>query len=173
MRRFTTTLVLGALLGAMVAAAAPRESAAFCLWNCSYTKTKYPIVLAHGMAGFDELFGIYEYWYGIPSALRDGGAQVFVTNVSQFNTTEARGEQLLAQVRQIIAITGTAGNVRQHHAVSRGRDDRPLFLDESNHHGRCRATGTTRNASTQQHLEIPCFDASEQDHANGYWGSID
>jgi len=106
MRRFTTTLVLGAMLGAMVAAAAPRESAAFCLWNCSYTKTKYPIVLAHGMAGFDELFGIYEYWYGIPSALRDGGAQVFVTNVSQFNTTEARGEQLLAQVRQIIAITG-------------------------------------------------------------------
>ena len=23
------------------------------------------------MAGFDELFGVYEYWYGIPSALRD------------------------------------------------------------------------------------------------------
>ncbi len=24
-----------------------------------YTQTRYPIVLAHGMAGFDKLFGVY------------------------------------------------------------------------------------------------------------------
>ena len=71
-----------------------------------YTETRYPIVLAHGMAGFDALFGVYEYWYGIPAALRDGGAEVFVTEVSQFNQTEMRGEQLLAQVEEIVAITG-------------------------------------------------------------------
>ena len=71
-----------------------------------YTETTYPIVLAHGMAGFDELFGVVEYWYGIPSALRSGGADVFVTEVSQFNQTEVRGEQLLAQVEEILAITG-------------------------------------------------------------------
>lgn len=106
MRRWMIALSLGALLGTMATAAAPRAGEAFCLWNCSYTKTKYPIVLAHGMAGFDELFGVYEYWYGIPSALRDGGARVYVTSVSQFNSTEARGEQLLAQVRQILAVTG-------------------------------------------------------------------
>lgn len=91
-----------ALAGVIPAAAAN----AWCLWDCSYAKTKYPIVLAHGMAGFDELFGVYEYWYGIPSALRDKGATVFVTEVSQFNSTEVRGEQLIDQIETITAITG-------------------------------------------------------------------
>ena len=100
MRRCSALLLALSLL----VAAAP--AGAFCLWNCSYTKTKYPIVLAHGMAGFDSLFGVLDYWYGIEGALEDGGATVFVTEVSQFNTTQARGEQLLAQVQQILAITG-------------------------------------------------------------------
>jgi len=91
-----------ALAGMLPAAAAN----AFCLWDCSYAKTKYPIVLAHGMAGFDELFGVYEYWYGIPGALRDKGATVFVTEVSQFNSTAVRGEQLIDQIETITAITG-------------------------------------------------------------------
>jgi triacylglycerol lipase len=73
-----------------------------------YTKTKHPIVLAHGMSGFDELFGIYEYWQSIPQALIKDGAKVFVTEVPQFNSTEARGEALLAQVEEILAITGAA-----------------------------------------------------------------
>ncbi|HEB91297.1 MAG TPA: triacylglycerol lipase [Deltaproteobacteria bacterium] len=81
---------------------------AFCWWNCNSAKTKYPIVLAHGAAGFDELFGVVEYRYGIPSALRSKGATVFVTQVSQFNSTEVRGEQLLAQVETIVAITGSS-----------------------------------------------------------------
>jgi triacylglycerol lipase len=89
---------------AIVLSASP--ASAWCWWNCSQAKTKYPIVLAHGMAGFDELFGVYEYWYGIPGALRNKGATVFVTEVSQFNSSEARGEQLLAQVETIVAITG-------------------------------------------------------------------
>jgi triacylglycerol lipase len=71
-----------------------------------YTKTRYPIVLAHGMSGFDSLFGVVDYWPGIVDALEDGGAEVFVTEVSQFHQTEVRGAQLLAQVEEIIAITG-------------------------------------------------------------------
>src|SRR4029450_543460 len=55
---------------------------------------------------FDRLFGVVGYWYGPPFALTSGGAQVFVTTVSQLNSTQARGEQLLAQVQQIVAITG-------------------------------------------------------------------
>ena len=70
-----------------------------------YTATKYPIVLTHGMLGFDSLLGI-DYWYGIPSALRRDGARVYVTEVSQLNTTELRGEELLAQVEEIVAISG-------------------------------------------------------------------
>lgn len=73
-----------------------------------YTETQYPIVLAHGMSGFDSLFGVVDYWPGIVTALESGGAEVFVTEVSQFNQSEARGAQLLAQVEEIVAITGEA-----------------------------------------------------------------
>ena len=86
--------------------ALPRSSHALCLFNCDYTKTKYPIVLAHGLGGFDQLFGVFEYWYGIPSALHDGGAQVFVTQVSPLNSPQARGEQLIDQIEDIVALTG-------------------------------------------------------------------
>ena len=77
--------------------------------QASYTQTKYPIVLTHGMLGFDSLLGI-DYWYGIPSALRSGGAKVYISEVSQLNTSEARGEELLEQVEEIAAISG-AGKV--------------------------------------------------------------
>lgn len=70
-----------------------------------YTQTRYPIVLVHGLFGFDSL-GPLEYFYGVPGALRSGGARVYVTSVSAANSTEVRGEQLLFQVRQILAATG-------------------------------------------------------------------
>lgn len=98
------TLGWTALLG--MALLAPRSSEAFCFFNCSYTKTKYPIVLAHGASGFDELFGVLDYWFGIESALEDGGAKVFVTQVSPLNTPQVRGEQLIDQLETIAAITG-------------------------------------------------------------------
>nr|WP_315396415.1 triacylglycerol lipase [uncultured Duganella sp.] len=74
-------------------------------WAAGYTQTKYPIVLVHGLMGFDNI-GPVEYFYGIPSALRSGGAGVHVTSVSAANSTEVRGEQLLTQVKQILAVTG-------------------------------------------------------------------
>lgn len=74
-------------------------------WATGYTQTKYPIVLAHGLFGFDNI-GPVEYWYGIPGALRSDGAKVYVTQVSAANSTEVRGEQLLTQVKQILAVTG-------------------------------------------------------------------
>ena len=72
-----------------------------------YTQTKYPIVLVHGLFGFDRI-GPVDYWYGIPSALRSDGAKVYVTQVSAANSTEVRGEQLLTQVKQILAVTGAS-----------------------------------------------------------------
>src|SRR5262245_40663576 len=102
-RLLGASLMLGGILGL----AAPQRVDAACLFNCTYTKTRYPIVLAHGLAGFDKLFGSVEYFFGIPGALRDGGATVYVTQVSAYNTPEERGEQLLAQVEQIVAISGS------------------------------------------------------------------
>ena len=74
--------------------------------DSTYTETEYPIVLAHGMAGFDQLFGVYQYFYGIPYALERSGAEVYITEVPQFNATEARGEALLVQIEEILAISG-------------------------------------------------------------------
>jgi triacylglycerol lipase len=76
----------------------------------TFTKTRYPIVLAHGASGFRQLFGVVDYFFGIPSNLRSGGATVFVTQVSAFGSVEQRGEQLLQQVEFIAASTG-AGKV--------------------------------------------------------------
>ena len=106
MTRLVRSLVVLTLVAA-ISGVAPRPAGAFCLFNCSYTKTKYPIVLAHGLFGFDQLFGVIDYFFGIPDALTDGGARVFVTQVSAANSSDVRGEQLLAQVEQIVAITGS------------------------------------------------------------------
>ena len=73
----------------------------------TYTQTRYPVVLVHGLFGFDSFLGI-DYFYGIPGALAQGGARVFVAQVSAANSTEVRGEQLLAQVKNIMAITGAS-----------------------------------------------------------------
>jgi triacylglycerol lipase len=87
--------------------AAPASAQWWCWWCPSdYTRTKYPIVLAHGAAGFDELFGVLDYWYGIVDELEDDGATVYVTSVSQLNATPVRGEQLIAQLDEIRAVTG-------------------------------------------------------------------
>lgn len=72
-----------------------------------YTQTRYPIVLVHGLFGFDNI-GPLEYFYGIPGALRKDGANVHVAQVSAANSTEVRGEQLLSQVKQILAATGAS-----------------------------------------------------------------
>ncbi len=70
-----------------------------------YTETKYPIVLVHGLFGFDSLAG-FDYFYGIPQALSKSGAKVYVAQISATNSSEVRGEQLLAQVENVLAITG-------------------------------------------------------------------
>jgi len=74
----------------------------------TYAKTKYPLVLAHGMGGFTALGGlsIGQYFYGINANLTSNGATVFATQVASFDSSYVRGEQLRSQVNQILAITG-------------------------------------------------------------------
>ena len=88
------------LLAAALLATATLPAAAV-----GYTQTQYPIVMVHGLFGFDKI-GPVEYFYGIPSALRSGGATVYTPQVSAANSTEVRGEQLLLEVKKIIAATG-------------------------------------------------------------------
>ncbi len=80
----------------------------------SYAQTKYPIVLAHGDAGWNDIGG-YQYFYGIPQDLAANGASVYVPLTAALNSSEVRGEQLLTQVRQILAISGkTKVNLISH-----------------------------------------------------------
>lgn len=104
MKKGLQRLALGGLL---VALASPSFAWFSFFSNSSYAKTRYPIVLAHGMAGFDKI-GPIDYWYGIPSDLKSRGATVYLTQVSSFESSEVRGEQLLAQVEDILAISGAS-----------------------------------------------------------------
>jgi len=71
----------------------------------TYAQTRYPVVLVHGMLGFDAI-GPVDYFYGVPAALRSSGATVYTPAVSALESSEARGEQLLAQLRQLKAAYG-------------------------------------------------------------------
>lgn len=71
----------------------------------TYTQTKYPIILTHGLYGFDSLLGI-DYWHKVPETLRKDGAEVYLTTVSNSNSPEVRGEQLIPQIERILAISG-------------------------------------------------------------------
>jgi triacylglycerol lipase len=62
------------------------------------TQTRFPIVLAEGLFGFD--------FFGIPDDLRMGGATVFTTVVNPFSTSVIRGQELLDQIDDILAMSG-------------------------------------------------------------------
>jgi len=81
-------------------------STAYAMAQAGYTQTRYPIVLVHGMLGFDRLFGVLDYFHAIPADLRSSGAKVYTPNVSSTNLTEVRGEQLINYLDQIRASTG-------------------------------------------------------------------
>ena len=106
------TLGLGLLLGlsAMTVSASGLQKVTSSYVSSNYAKTKYPIVFNHGMFGFTRLgptsLGV-DYFYQILPDLARNGATVFATQVSPLETTELRGEQLLQQVDEVIALTGS------------------------------------------------------------------
>lgn len=77
--------------------------------SATYAKTKFPIVFVPGMFGFTTLgpnaFGM-DYWYKVLPNLAANGATVYATQISPLNSTEIRGEQLIAQLEEVMAITG-------------------------------------------------------------------
>lgn len=75
----------------------------------TYAKTKNPIVMVPGMFGFTRLgtsaFGM-DYFYQVLPDLARNGATAFTAQVSPLESTAIRGEQLLTQVEEVLAITG-------------------------------------------------------------------
>lgn len=80
-----------------------------------YTKTKYPIMLVHGIAGWDSLGNIVDYFHAVPHALTKDGAKVCIAAVSSFASSFDRAAQLAPQVKQCAQKYGAAKvNIMAH-----------------------------------------------------------
>lgn len=106
-----TALAVGsASLAGLLSLAAPSVALADTAPSIDrYAATQYPIVLVHGLTGTDRYANVLDYWYGIASDLESHGADVYVANLSGFQSelgANGRGEQLLAYVKQVLAATG-------------------------------------------------------------------
>lgn len=75
--------------------------------DTKYAKTKYPIVLVGGIIAFDDIAGI-DYFYGIADDLKSYGARVYTSNVSALQSNEYRGEELITQIENYLAVTGAS-----------------------------------------------------------------
>ncbi|MBU2488112.1 MAG: alpha/beta fold hydrolase [Proteobacteria bacterium] len=71
-------------------------------------KTKYPVVLAHGMGASAEILGIVDYWWGIEGALEGEGARVYITSVNGMDSTENKAADWKRQVLNILAASRSA-----------------------------------------------------------------
>jgi triacylglycerol lipase len=69
--------------------------------------TRYPILLVHGLFGFDRI-GKLSIFHGIKQALEQAGAQVWIPYLSAANSNEMRGEQLLQQIARVLAASGAS-----------------------------------------------------------------
>jgi triacylglycerol lipase len=99
--QFKNWLLLSAL---MVFSA---QASAICWWwqDCNAYKTKYPIVLVHGVSGFSSILGV-DYFYGVKNALKERGAKVYAPNVTAWDDAYQRGEDLIAALEDLRAATG-------------------------------------------------------------------
>lgn len=120
--KYITNLVIAVSLALISCLGCIRTASAANYYNCSNpngcqlissleptddaTATQYPVVLVHGLNGFNTLLGVLDYFNGIPQALMQGGSEVYVTKTSAIHDAEFRGEQLLQQVQTITAVTG-------------------------------------------------------------------
>ncbi|KXJ95109.1 putative triacylglycerol lipase [Microdochium bolleyi] len=84
-----------------------------------YDTPKYPIILAHGLMGFDELRlaghwlpGI-QYWHGIGEALRMNGVEVITTSVPPSGSIEDRAAKLAEDIAHA-AGPGKSVNIIAH-----------------------------------------------------------
>lgn len=89
-KKLATTVAGSAAV--MAAVAAPIAEA-------GYTETKHPIVMVHGITGFDDIGGLVDYFFNVPYNLERSGATVYVASVSAFEDSEVRGAQLANQIK--------------------------------------------------------------------------
>lgn len=102
----TTTILLGTSAQTQAAGSATQVTAKV---TSNYAKTRFPILMVHGWLGWERIgtdsIGL-DYWYQILPDMARNGSTVFAAQLSPANTTAHRGEQLIQQVEDVLAITG-------------------------------------------------------------------
>lgn len=79
-----------------------------CTGNCEKRFTRNPIVLVHGMGGFDEALGFLNYFFGVEENLLNQGYDVHVTDTAMFDDSEMRAQQMESQVMGYLTETGAS-----------------------------------------------------------------
>lgn len=69
--------------------------------------TRYPILLVHGLFGFERI-GHVELFRDVKDVLKAAGNRVFVPHLSATHKNEIRGEQLLTQIEAVLRGTGAS-----------------------------------------------------------------
>ena len=78
-----------------------------CVSGCGRKFTRHPIVLIHGMGGFDAMLGgVLNYFFDVEETLEDEGYEVFTTDAAMFNTSIARSEEIEKQLISYLSETG-------------------------------------------------------------------
>ncbi|MBF0208557.1 MAG: alpha/beta fold hydrolase [Oligoflexia bacterium] len=77
-------------------------------------KTKYPVVMVHGILGFDTLFKNFprgtkgfDYFYNIADTLSEQGTTIYFATTPSSSSNAQLGEALLRQIREILLKEGT------------------------------------------------------------------
>lgn len=97
----------------------------------TYAQTVHPIMLVHGVAGWDSLGNIIDYFHAIPGELEDEGAKVCIAAVSSFASSYDRAAQLAPQVQQCAQQHGTGKvNIIAH---SQGSPTARILLNYGNY----------------------------------------
>jgi triacylglycerol lipase len=107
MKRLWAIILIAAGSGCAGSTAAPAtESGATSAALDIYTATANPIVLIPGLLGFRSLLGTVDYFTGIPQALQEGGAKVFVISPSAAESSTVRAQQIIPQLDALRVSTG-------------------------------------------------------------------
>lgn len=100
-----------------------QEGLELCRGDSTVCVPKLPVVLLHGLLGFDYLFqregpGAVQYFHRVQQTLEQQGVQVFVTDVSLAATSEKRAEQIAEQ----LCLDGPGvGAAPAHQQIDNGR----------------------------------------------------
>jgi triacylglycerol lipase len=109
-------------------------------------RLRHPVVLAHGLFGFDEIRlgrARHAYFRGVPARLERSGVDVRLARVAKVGSIETRGEDLADQIRaagaeRVNVVAHSMGGLDARYAISRlGLAERVASLTTvgTPHHG--------------------------------------